>query len=343
MNHHSKIHICVTDSPSGIADYARDFQRIVLENEGYVLCDPRDLPTPEALGSAVQFHVQLGVHQQLERQAVDRLLNAGCRAIDATIHDPPFTAFPYYAFASPFLTRMSRGFDWYLRSFGRQRRMLERLQRVFVLSEHGKAAIRQIAPKANICTIPHIIDKAHIWDREAALGEDLLYFGFIGPNKGLDYVLEVHQQLRRWRPEVRLHVVGKPANDAAMRYFHALKQRFVQGVTYHGYVPNNQLDELFAQAAHVMLPYGPYRHIAPTSGSAIHALRRGRIVWATPVNAIPELISDGENGFLLTGDLAHDARRIAQVIDDPHCCREISNAARNTAIRMAEFPYRDFF
>jgi glycosyltransferase involved in cell wall biosynthesis len=337
-----RYHVCVTSSTSGIADYATEFHQLVLAPAGYALCAPDELPDPRTLPRDSEIHVQLGAFQYAERRLISRLLSAGHSGIDATIHDPPFASFPYVNFDSPILNRLSRGFDWYLRSFGLQRRLIERLRRVFVLSERGKEAVLRLAPRANVIVIPHIVDPARVWPNDRPLDDELIYFGFIGPNKGLEHVLHVHEELVRLRPGVALHVVGRPSGDRARRYLDDLRRRFSNGVTYHGYVPDDRLDTLFAQAAHVLLPYAPYHYIIPTSGSVVHALRRARIVWTTPANAMPELISDGRNGFMLTLDPVEDARRIAAVMADPSNARRVSEAARTTALSMADFPYQRY-
>jgi glycosyltransferase involved in cell wall biosynthesis len=108
-------------------------------------------------------------------------------------------------------------------------------------------------------------------------------------------------------------------------------------------VPDDRLDALFEGAAHVILPYEQYRYVLPMSGSAIHALRRGRIVWASPANAIPEIIRDGENGFFLTKDLEQDVRRLADVLDNQAVVRRVSAAARRSALEMAHYDYRSRF
>lgn len=339
----SAIHICTTRSKSGITAYAHDFHRLVLQPEGYVLVDPEDAVLRGPLSPSTSFHVQLGVFQHRERLAMSRLTRRGFTAIDATIHDPPFATFPYFQFGSSTMTRFSRGLDWYLGSLGFQRRALERLRRVFVLSEHGRDALLRLAPRANAVVIPHIADPHHIWPSGTPLEPGLVYFGFIGPNKGLEYALELHRALRGIRPGAHLHVVGQASGEAGQRYLGQLKDEYRDGVTFHGYVPDGQLDELFAHAAHVILPYLPYKYIMPASGSVLHALRRARIVWTTDVNAMSEIIQDGRNGFMLSMDLQRDVDRLVSVIDDPTLSRRISEGARQSALAMANYPYRAHF
>lgn len=339
----SDVHICTRNSRSGITDYAKIFQERVLASEGYVLVDPEDIL--DAIGKipkGAQFHVQLGIFQHRERIAITRLLQAGYTNIDVTIHDPPFVTFPYFQFKSPLLMRLSRGVDWYFRSFGLQRRLIERLRRVFVLSEGGRARVLALAPKANVIAIPHIVDPDRIWSPGSALVPAMIYFGFIGPNKGLDYVLALHEAVRAIRPGTQLHVVGQASGLAAERYLAGLQVRYQDDVTFHGYVLDADLDKLFENAAHVVLPYAPYRHVMPASGSVIHALRRARIVWTTDVNVMAEIIQDGQNGFMLSMNIERDAQRMASVMTDSVLQQKVSERARQAALSMANYPYSKY-
>jgi len=339
-----KIHVCTTNSRSGIADYARIFQNMVLGPEGYVLADPAEvLSNIKYFSKDTHFHVQLGIFQRSERMVITRLLRAGYCNIEVTIHDPPFVTFPYFQFKSPLLMRLSRGVDWYLGTFGLQRRLIERLRRVFVLSKGGRDRVLKLAPHANVVTMPHIVDPNQIWPPSTELAGAMIYFGFIGPNKGVDYVLALHKAVRGIRPGTQLHIVGQASGTVGERYLAGLQARYQDDVTFHGYVPDADLDTLFSRAAHVVLPYAAYKHIMPASGSVIHALRRARIVWTTNVNVMGELIQDGQNGFMLSMDVETDARRMASVMDDSLQQQTISAGARQATLAMANYPYRQHF
>jgi glycosyltransferase involved in cell wall biosynthesis len=337
------VHVFTAGARSGIAAYAADFHRLVLEPEGYVHADPREVVAGASFNPGTVFHIQLGVFQHRERLAMSHLWNHGYEAIEATLHDPPFLTFPYFQFGSELLMRLSRGFDWYLNSLGLQRRKLERLSRIFVLSETGRQAILDLAPAANVITIPHVIRPDSIWPQRSPLGSEIIYFGFIGPGKGLDYVLRLHRELLRSRPGTQLHVVGQATSRSAQHYIDRLKAEYRDSVTFHGYVPDEQLDVLFERAGHAILPYAQYKYVFPASGSAIHAIRRARILWTTDANAMAEVVKDGENGFRLAMNVAIDARRLADVLDDEAVARRISDGARRSALQMAQYPYRDHF
>ncbi|MBO9518973.1 MAG: glycosyltransferase family 4 protein [Porphyrobacter sp.] len=308
------------------------------------MADPESVQRiSSAFNPSSRFHFQLGIFQQAERRALTSVVRNGYDVVEATIHDPPFLTFPYFQFSSDFLTRLSRGFDWYLSSFGLQRRMLERLSRIFVLSDEGRRAVLRMAPSANVIAIPHIVRKDSIWPPKSPLGKNLLYFGFIGRGKGLDYVLALHRELLKIRPGTHLHIVGQPATSRDQRYVERLAAEYRDDLTFHGFVPEDKLDGLFEGAAHVILPYRQYKYVFPASGSAIHAIRRARIVWTCPVNAMTEVIRDGENGFMLTMEVERDARRLASVLEDEGLTRRISDGARESAIGMSQYPYHVHF
>jgi glycosyltransferase involved in cell wall biosynthesis len=289
------------------------------------------------------LHFQLGVFQHREREAMSVLMRRAFRNIDATVHDPPFVTFPYFSFRSKPLLRASRAFDWYLGSFGLQRRALEGLSRVFVLSETGRSALLRLAPKAEVIAIPHIVSKEAVWPMVQRLPQDLLYFGFIGPRKGLEYTLRLHRALLQMRPQTQLHVIGQPSGRSGERFYERLRQEYRHNVTFHGYLSDQDVDDVFAGVGHVVLPYRVYKYVFPASGSAIQGLRRARAVWTTAVNAMPELVEDGRNGFILRRELEPDAVRLAAVLDDADLTRRVSNGARQSALAMARYDYRRHF
>lgn len=336
-------HIC-GNSVSGIARYARDFHELVLSPLGYELISPCmvNIKWISEQPHDTRWHLQLGAMQFEERKALSKLYKAGARNIDATLHDPPFLTFPYIPFSSPLLMKLSRGIDWYLGSFGMQQRALRRLDKVFVLTEKGRVATEKIRGSA-VFQIPHIIHPGSIWQSTTAPNHDIVYFGFIGPAKGLDYALMLHERILHKRPDVKMHVVGKATSASQQAFLDSLKQRFHRQVTYHGYVPEDGLDELFAYARHVFLPFQPYKHFYPASGSVINGLKRGRIVWSTPVNSVPELIIHGENGFLLTGELDADAYMFLRLSNDPIKIDKIAHAALETARGMSTYHYAQHF
>lgn len=333
-------HVCRTDSRSGVARYAADFHEHVLAPLGYELVDPGFVERARlaSLPRDTVFHVQLGAMQFAERRAAATLVAAGFRRVDATLHDPPFLSFPYFAFDSELLTRLSRGFDWYLGSFGLQARLLRRLRRAYVLTEGGRRLL-VARGAADVRRIPHVVRPSAVWGSAATTSRDILYFGFVGPAKGLEYALRLHERILERMPAVRLHVAGDAIGARDRAFLDRLAARFARNVEFHGYVEEDRLDALFALARHVFLPFEPHPYVHAASGSLVNALRRGRVVWTTDANAVAETVEHGRNGLLLTRDLGADAAAFLALAGDDGALDAIGEAALATARAMAGYPY----
>ncbi len=314
-----QFYICKVHGQSGIARYAEDFFRLVLAPRSYEHVAPGNISAKmlEGLNPASQFHLELGASQHEELAVLLMLLDLGFRNISVTLHDPPFITFPYYRFHNVVLNRFSRAFDWYFNTFGANRRVLSKCRNVFVLSKRGEEMLKSRYGLNNVHYIPHIIDPAKIkFSFPCPKGSDILFFGFIGRRKGLDYALQMHAEIRQTMPEIKLHVIGEAVDSKTRDHLASLKRRFKTGVIYHGFVPENQLDKIFDQVTHVFLPFQEYRYLCPVSGSVLNALRRGKVVWTNPVNAIPEIVQDGVNGVWLTSELPRDLNRFFDIQRD---------------------------
>lgn len=342
-----RFHVFGTRSRSGIARYGESFFRHVLGPAGYVHLEPEEVPAAmRRLGGerTAVWHLELGAHQFAERDAFVALSAAGFRNLDLTVHEPPFLTFPFFHFRSPLANRVSRGLDWYLHSLGAQARAARRARRSFVLSERGADWLRRRQGVTAVEVIPHVVEPAAIWGEGPPEGvQDLAFFGFIGRSKGLEQALAFHAAIRAEFPDVGMHVVGQASSPRDQAALDGLRRRYADGVRYHGYVPEERLDDVFRGAAHVLLPFAPFRWFCPVSGSILHGLRRGRVVWASDVNAVRETIEPGRNGLLLTGDLSRDLATYRELRARPERRAAISAAALATARRHADHDYSRHF
>lgn len=322
----NRYYICDTTSRSGIARYAEDFYRLVLSTLSYEHLLPRELnlSKSEAFPDDSVFHLELGTSQYLERNALMRLLKHGAKEINITLHDPPFITFPSFPFENKWLARFSRGIDWYFGAFGLNYHVLSKCKHIFVLSKQGKELLENRYRLRNIHYIPHIISPGGALDTEqSSLPHDVLFYGFIGPRKGLDYALQMHSEILKRMPNIRLHIVGDATTPSIATYLNKLKARFQRGVTYHGYVREQDLDKIFSAIGHVILPFQPCKYACPVSGSVLGSLKRHKIVWTTPVDAIPEIIHDRKNGFYLSLNLQTDVNRFLSILEDGALTEEI--------------------
>ncbi len=321
-----KYYVCETASRSGIARYAEDFYEGVLKGKGYTHVSPARI-TPHFLNgchSDTRFFVELGAGQYAEKGALRMIQEKGFSRVSVTLHDPPFINFPFFEVRGRWLNKLSRAVDWYFNTFGMTRAVLKKCETIYVLSQRGRQLLRDRFGGLDAQCIPHIVLPDDIYKNPLADERNIMFFGFVGKGKGLDYALRLHSLIAQRFPSVEMHVVGDAVDVPGRLYLERLSKCFKDNVRYHGYVPEERLDGLFSGVAHVFLPFNEYKYICPTSGSVINSLRRGRIVWTNPVNGVPELVQDGKNGIFFRKTHDQNLRIFEQFMENPHLVGEIS-------------------
>lgn len=128
-----------------------------------------------------------------------------------------------------------------------------------------------------------------------AQATDLVYAGVLIPRKGVDLLLESFAQLDH--PRAQLHLLGHPENAD---YASQLKKQaqdlgIASRVRFHGAVSQQDLAEYFGSARALVLP-----SLSEGLGRVVvEAMLTGTPVIGSRVGGIPDLIRDGENGFLV--------------------------------------------
>ena len=162
-----------------------------------------------------------------------------------------------------------------------------------------------------IATVYHGIDIERFTYREQA-GDYLVFFGRIHPDKGVVEAIEIARRVGR-----RLVIAGI-VQDAA--YFRAHVEPRIDGeqVRYVGSVGPEQRDSLLGGALALL---HPIQFEEPFGLAVIEAMACGTPVIAFSRGSLPELIRDGEHGFLVESvDAAVDAiARLATI--DRRACR----------------------
>jgi len=135
----------------------------------------------------------------------------------------------------------------------------------------------------------------------------LLFFGFVRPYKGLEYLIQA-LPLVLAQKQVYLLVVGEfwSSPDFYERYAH--EYGVEHAVTFvNQYVPNEELGQYFDLADVVVLPY-----ISATQSGVVQlAFGFGKPVITTRVGGLHEVVHDGVNGLLVP---PRDARALATAI-----------------------------
>lgn len=205
--------------------------------------------------------------------------------------------------------------------------VIKHSDRVVAMSRKGVQFLREIyaVPEGKIDLIPHGIpdvpftDPNFYKDSFGVAGKQvLLTFGLLGPNKGIEYVIQALPQVLKQHPQIVYMVVGATHPNVQRREGESYRlslqrlarQLGVEGnVIFHNrFVSFEELTEFISAADIYITPYLNQDQI--TSGTLAYALGAGKAVISTPYWHAEELLADGAG--ILVPFRAADA--IAQAI-----------------------------
>lgn len=309
-------YISTKNGTTGICKYSNDFYNLILKEKNYIFLDSGiELDhIISALSVNDNIHIEIGIFQKNEIEILLVLLKSGYKNVTITLHDPPLVKFPFYEFRNPFLNKVSKFFDLHFNSGGAVKAYLKNIKVIYVLSEKGVEVVREKYRLNNVKFLPHIINTSEIEPNQNIIN-NFIYLGFIGKNKGLEYSLQLHQNILLTHPNIKYFVVGK-ALGKEVDYYNYLKNKYHKNVEYYGYLPENQLNKIFENAIFAPLFFKNYKFYYPFSGSILYALKKGKIVLTNDINTTSELIENGKNGFIFTGDLHKDTKTLLKILKD---------------------------
>lgn len=173
------------------------------------------------------------------------------------------------------------------------------LDAAFVLGDEARRVLMLNWPiQAPVSVIPHGNEDLFADVAPPAVDATrptVLFFGTITAYKGLDDLLDAWPAVRAMVGEAELVIAGHVGADIDGELL-AARVEAMSGVTLRaGYVPMEQVADLFGAARVVALPY----RRSSQSGVAHLAFTFGRPVVATAVGDIPAVVRDGRSGLLV--------------------------------------------
>ncbi len=151
----------------------------------------------------------------------------------------------------------------------------------------------------------------------------IMTFGKFGTYKTVDLLVEAHAELLKRRPDLHLVIAGTDSPNAA-GYLQGVQDRYshVRNVKYTGYVAEEDVARIFAEAWVVAFPY---TSTTGSSGVLHQAGGYGKAVVLPNLGDFAELVlEEGYDAeFFEPANAASLATSIARVIDNPERQREI--------------------
>src|SRR6516164_4341298 len=218
-----------------------------------------------------------------------------------------------------------------------QRKVTDRLarlsDRLIVMSERGAEYLRTVyaIPDSKIDVIPHgipdvpFVDPNFHKDRFGVEGKlVMLTFGLLGPNKGIEYVIEALPSILARYPQVVYIVLGVTHPHVKRRegeFYRLQLERLARtrGVEsnllfYDRFVSIEELIEFIGAADIYVTPYLNPAQI--TSGTLAYTVGAGKAVISTPYWYAEELLAEGRGLLVPFADAPAIARRVVELLDN---------------------------
>jgi glycosyltransferase involved in cell wall biosynthesis len=166
---------------------------------------------------------------------------------------------------------------------------------------HGQYLKRQfislypdLAKKLRIAVIPHGAYSIYkTWDTDGVAEEEntILFFGYISKYKGIEILLKAAPLIAEKVPNTKIIIAG--LGDFGP--YQSLISNKIRFEIANRFISNREVPRLFRRASVVVLPYIE----ASQSGVVPVAYAFGKPVIVTDVGSIPEVVEDGQTGFVV--------------------------------------------
>jgi polysaccharide biosynthesis protein VpsI len=214
------------------------------------------------------------------------------------------------------------------------RRVFKTADRVIVLSHSVREVVLSFVSERNVTVIPSTVGpdmfKARDTDRNKAAGEILVLFmgGNYGNRKGVNDLIAAIPRVLAGCCNVKFLLCGGGDVDAAYQSIVGAPRGAVK---YLGWVDDAIKSQLLLTASIYVLP--SYSEGMPYG--IVEAMASGLAVIATNVGSIPEIVTDGENGVLISpGDIDALSGSILTLAKDCNLTRKMAKANRAKAARL---------
>lgn len=154
--------------------------------------------------------------------------------------------------------------------------------------------------------MPNFLPLSKVFEQGTQGDNYFLYFGRLSKEKGILTLLKGYKKSATQTP---LYIVGGGPEKENIEKF--IKKNKLKKVSLLGYIYGNEMDNLLKDAKAVIVPSEWYENCPYT---IIEAMSKGRIVIASAIAGLPELIEDKKTGFLFSpGNSSELAEKIKEV------------------------------
>ncbi|MGA3243076.1 MAG: glycosyltransferase family 4 protein [Bacteroidota bacterium] len=164
--------------------------------------------------------------------------------------------------------------------------------------------------------------------------QTILFFGRFQPNKGMDFLVPVADQVHSLFPRALFLVVGSMGTllrgkartlwERELRPMLAAMRKRSYFEVYEGFVPDERIGHYFQRATITLLPYRD----ATQSGVATIAMSFQTAIVATNVGDLAQLIRHNETGLLCRTDVESISDAVCDLLGNPEKTRRLAQLAK---------------
>jgi len=218
-----------------------------------------------------------------------------------------------------------------------ERRAVAAAEHRFVVSEYWRKALAEDYGIESAITYNgfDVADMAHL-PRRSSRSPTVLFVGGLEARKGLEFLVLAMAGVAREVPGTRLTVVAKTGFKGTddRRWFEVLAERagVSETVEFHESVSQERLLQMYSDCDVCALP----SRMEGWGLSLMEAMASRKPVVATDVGGVPELVSDGVEGFLVRpGDPKALADALVRLLNDPSLRNRMGEAGAQTVLRYS--------
>lgn len=173
------------------------------------------------------------------------------------------------------------------------RKVVNKSDVIIALSEYWKEYFKNEFPTKRVEIIKNVISAPRVHKQQAGYFT-LLFLGLLGKNKGIYDLLEcIRDHKVEFQGKLKLYIGG---NGEIEHVKQLIKEYGIADIViFEGWVSGDKKIELLNKSDAYILP--SYKEGLPIS--ILEAMSYGMPIISTPVGGIPEIVSNGENGYLV--------------------------------------------
>lgn len=173
------------------------------------------------------------------------------------------------------------------------KKVVDKSDVIIALSEYWKEYFKKEFPTKRVEIIKNVISAPKVHKQQTSYCT-LLFLGLLGKNKGIYDLLEcIRDHKEEFQGNLKLYIGG---NGEIEHVKQLIKDYGIADIAiFEGWVSGDKKIELLNKSDAYILP--SYKEGLPIS--ILEAMSYGMPIISTPVGGIPEIVSNGENGYLV--------------------------------------------